>query len=156
MDSLDLALDSSDTSLTWTALQLGQLQVFLSNALVALGAKPGSISDLLAVLYALYIAAPNAVATKISAINRIIAVVSIVLNKQELSSAADAAHVKSQEWQDLRSAVGFHPVYLPAVLAPASKAVLIQLEAAAACQHTAVIRLQVLLLACACQTHVTI
>ena len=148
LDGLDLQLASMNNStLTWAALQLPQLQTSLSTELSASGPNPGSTSRLLAVLYTLSVAAPNAVAGTLAAqcpaINRIIAMVSVV---QVTASAADSAGQKWQEWQNLASAIGLDSVYLPAVLSPASKAILIQLHAAAVSQPPAVVRMQVLIL----------
>ncbi len=148
LDSLDLQLASKNNStLTWAALQLPQLQASLSTELSATGLNPGSTSCLLAVLYTLSVAGPNAAAGTLAAqcpaINRIIAMVSVV---QVTASAADSAGQKWREWQNLASAIGLDAVYLPAVLSPASKAILIQLHAAAVFQPPAVFRIQVLIL----------
>lgn len=148
LDSLDLQLASKNNStLTWAALQLPQLQTLLSTELSASGLNPGSTSRLLAVLYTLAAAAPEVVAGVLAAqcpiINRIIAMVSVV---QVTASAADCAGQKWREWQNLASAMGLDSLYLPAVLSPASKAILIQLHAAAVSQPPAVFRLQVLML----------
>ncbi len=146
LDSLHLQLASNNNStLTWTALKLPQLQTLLSTELSALGLNPGSTSCLLAVLYTLSVAAPDAAAGSLAAqcpaINGIIAMVSVV---QVTASAADSAGQKWREWQNLASAIGLDSVYLPAVLNSASKATLIQLHAAAVSQPPAVFRLQVL------------
>ncbi len=148
LDSLDLQLASKNNStLTWAALQLPQLQTLLSTELSASGLNPGSTSCLLAVLYTLSVAAPDVVAGTLAAqcpaINRIIAMVSVV---QVTASAADSAGQKWREWQSLASAIGLDFVYLAAVLSPVSKAILIQLHAAAVAQPPAVFRLQVLIL----------
>ncbi len=148
LDSLDLQLASKNNStLTWAALQLTQLRTSLSTELSASGLNPGSTSHLLAVLYTLSVAAPDVVAGVLAAqcpaINRIVAMVSVV---QVTASAADCAGQKWHEWQNLASAIGMDSVYLPAVLSPASKAILIQLHAAAVSQPPAVFRLQVLTL----------
>ncbi|DBA90335.1 TPA: hypothetical protein ACH3X1_003618 [Trebouxia sp. C0004] len=148
LNSLDLQLASKTYStLTWAALQLPQLQTLLSTELSASALNPGSTSHLLAVLYTLSVAAPDVVAGTLAAqcpaINRIIATVSVV---QVTASAAESAGQKWREWQNLASAIGLDSVYLPAVLSPASKAILIQLHAAAASQPPAVVRLQVLTL----------
>ncbi|DBB05828.1 TPA: hypothetical protein ACH3X3_009841 [Trebouxia sp. C0006] len=145
LDSLDLQLASKNNStLTWAALQLTQLRASLSTELSASGLNPGSTSHLLAVLYTLSVAAPDVVAgilaAQCPAINRIVAMVSVV---QVTASAADCAGQKWHEWQNLASAIGMDSVYLPAVLSPASKAILIQLHAAAVSQPPAVFRLQI-------------
>ncbi|KAL0042458.1 hypothetical protein WJX79_000246 [Trebouxia sp. C0005] len=78
----------------------------------------------------------------VPAINRIIAKVSAA-PVQMTVSAAQSADQKWREWQNLASAVGLDFVYLPAVLSPASKAILIQLHAAAVSQPPAIVGLQV-------------
>jgi len=123
---LDLQLASKNNStLTWAALQLPQLQTLLSTELSASGLNPGSTSRLLAVLYTLSVAAPGVVAGTLAAqcpaINSIVAMVSLAL-VQVTASAADSAGQKWREWQNLASAIGLDSVYLPAVLSPASKA----------------------------------
>ena len=147
MDSLDLQLASKNNStLTWAALQLPQLQTLLSAELSASGLNPGSTSCLLAVLYTLSVAASDVLAGTLAAhcpaINRIIAMASVV---PVTASAADSAGQKWREWQNLATAIGLDSVYLPAVLSPVSKAMLIQLYAAAVSQPPAVVRLQVLI-----------
>ena len=147
MDDLKHKLTSTNTTLTWTALQLGQLQALLCSALAASGLNPDSICQFFAVLYTLSIAAPTATActyaAQSAAINHLVAMVSVILSKQDSADAADSASHKWQEWQKLSSAIGFLPTYLPVLLTPASKAALIQLEAASAARHIAVIRLEV-------------
>ncbi|KAL3154788.1 hypothetical protein ABBQ38_011331 [Trebouxia sp. C0009 RCD-2024] len=154
IDSLDQQLAANNAALTWPALQLVQLQAFICKNLTA-GDAPETVSNLLAVLYTLALAAPTAVAgtvvTHSPAINRLTGILSIVLSNQDVTGAAESW----RQWQQLADAVGFHPRYSSVVLTPASKAVLLQLEAAAKSASVRTVRLQVhrtLVFADACAT----
>ena len=68
---------------------------------------------------------------------------SALRNKPGSASAAASAEQQWREWKEFCSAIGLHHTYLPVVLNPAAKAVLIQLEAAAAAGHPAVQRMKV-------------
>lgn len=142
IDSLDQQLAANSAALTWPALQLVQLQAFICKHLTA-GDAPQTISNLLAVLYTLAVAAPTAVAgtvvTHSPAINRLTGILSVVLGNQDVTSAAQSW----RQWQQLADAVGFTLGYFPVVLTPASKAVLLQLEAAAKSASVHAVRLQV-------------
>lgn len=159
IDSLDQQLAANNAALTWPALQLVQLQAFICKNLTA-GDAPETVSNLLAVLYTLALAAPTAVAgtvvTHSPAINRLTGILSIVLSNQDVTGAAESW----RQWQQLADAVGFHPRYSSVVLTPASKAVLLQLEAAAKSASVRTVRLQVhtpslrtlaVLVFCSCQ-----
>ena len=141
VDSLHQQLAASNAALTWPALQLVQLQAFVCKNLTA-GDTPETISNLLAVLYTVAIAAPAAVAgtvvTHSPAITRLTGLLSVILGNQDATSAVQSW----QQWQQLADAVGFHPCYFPVVLTPASKAVLLQLEAAAKSASVRTVRLQ--------------
>lgn len=136
---------ASSAAFTWPALQLVQLQAFICRSLTTAD-TPDTISHLLAVLYTLAVAAPTAVAgttaTLSSAISRLIAALSVILSNQDSTCAVQSW----SQWQQLGDAVGLTPCYLPVVLAPASKAVLFQLEAAAKSASVRAVRLQVHLL----------
>ena len=147
MDSWDPDSATSSRTTTCTAPQHEKLHSILSDALVLSHLNPDTISHFLAVLYMLFIAAPTAVASALAihtaAVNHFVTVVSVIVNKQDSTNAADSAPWRWQQWQQLASAIGLTPCYLPILLSPASKAILIQLEAAAAAQHVPTVRVQV-------------
>lgn len=142
MDSLDQQLADNKAAMSWSTLQLSQLQTVICKSLTYSNSSD-SIEHLLAVMYTLTVAAPTAVVSAIpvhsTAITRLVAMVSVVVSKQ---GSASAAHSWSQ-WLQLACAIGFPLLYLPAVLSPAAKAVLLQLEAAANAKHVSRLKLQV-------------
>lgn len=145
INSLDQQLAANNAALTWPALQLVQLQAFICVSLTA-GDTSDTISHLLAVLYTLASAAPAAVAGTIMtyspAINRLMGILSVILSNHDSTSAAQSWG----QWQQLAAAVGFTSSYFPVVLTPASKALLLHLEAAANSASVRTLRLQVLAL----------
>ena len=152
MDGLDQQLADNKAALSWSTLQLAQLQIVIHKSL-SHSNSPDSMSHLSAVVYTLIIAAPTAVASTVlmhsAAITRLVAMVSVIVSKQ---GAANAAQRWSQ-WQQLAHTIGFPPCYLPAVLSPAAKAVLLQLEAAANATPVGSFKLQVDCLACTLCLH---
>ena len=141
VESLDQHL-ADNAAITWLAGPLPMRAII--NSSISQSAATHSASKLLAVLYTLIVAAPAAVTRKMArcspAVNRLVATLSILLSKQDIHDAAQLWF----QWQHLTDAISLPLCYLPAVLTPASKAILLQLEAAARSKSVSTVKLQVL------------
>ena len=134
---------ADNAAVTWSTAQLLHLGAIIDSA-ISQSAAIHSASNLLAVLFLLSIAAPASVTRNLArcspAVNSFVATLSILLSKQGVHSAAQLWF----QWQHLTAAIGLPLCYLPAVLTPASKAILLQLEAASRSESVSTVKLQVL------------
>ena len=130
-------------SAAWAALQPGQLSAAVKEAAAASDLDANSISNLLAVVYTLSIAAPAAADTLLAkqsnAVNCLVSMASAHCKPCSSVSAAD----RWQEWQQILSATGLNADQLPVLLTAASKAFLVHLAAVHASQQITVARVKV-------------